>query len=114
GVPVVMITAQNTVIAGCFSRYLGMADVIGNSFISDGKSFGKAVEPYSLREGKTELAGEYAQRKGIALSQCSFYSDSLNDIPLLSAVGAPVAVNPGAFLEKEALRNGWKIVRFDR
>ena len=52
GVPTVMITAQNSIIAGYFARHLGMTAVIGNSFLQEGVRFTRAVEPYSFREGK--------------------------------------------------------------
>ncbi|MCW5655363.1 hypothetical protein [Hydrogenophaga sp.] len=39
-----------------------------------------------------------------------FYSDSINDLPLLSSVGHPVAVNPDALLQRHALANGWRVI----
>ena len=42
------------------------------------------------------------------------YSDSESDLPMLTAVGHPVAVNPDSALERIARDNGWRIVRFDK
>ena len=47
-----------------------------------------------------------------SLNDATFYSDSLNDLPLLRAVGTPVVVNPDAGLLAEAERVGWRVVRF--
>ena len=55
-----------------------------------------------------------AAREGLDLSQCWAYSDSANDIPMLSAVGHPVAVNPDATLRAHARDNDWKIRDFRR
>ena len=43
------------------------------------------------------------------LQRCSAYSDSANDIPMLSLVGTPVAINPDGPLRRHARRNGWTI-----
>lgn len=112
GVPTVMITAQNSIIAGYFARHLEMSAVIGNSFFQEGGRFTRAIEPYAFREGKIFWAGDYAGRYNIAFSECAFYSDSINDVPLLEKVGAPVVVNPDRLLEEKARREGWKILRF--
>ena len=45
-----------------------------------------------------------------ALDRAFFYSDSINDLPLLSAVGQPVAVNPDAQLLQHALAHGWRVL----
>ena len=46
-------------------------------------------------------------------TDCSFYSDSIHDLPLLESVGHPVAANPDRRLRKEARRRGWDIVDFE-
>jgi hypothetical protein len=55
---------------------------------------------------------ELARWDGLDLAQCYAYSDSASDLPMLRAVGHPVAVNPDKRLEREARRNGWPIVHF--
>jgi hypothetical protein len=50
-----------------------------------------------------------AEREGLALRRCAAYSDSANDIPLLSLVGHPVAINPDAKLRAHARANGWQV-----
>ena len=57
---------------------------------------------------------ELANWNGYDLNQCYAYSDSASDLPMLEAVGHPVAVNPDAKLERHARRNGWPIVIFSQ
>jgi HAD superfamily hydrolase (TIGR01490 family) len=66
--------------------------------------------PLPYGEGKLERARDYARDHGAALEECWFYSDSLADLPLLEAVGHPVAVNPQRKLRRLALRRGWPVL----
>ena len=63
---------------------------------------------------KAEAIRAIAAREGLDLSRCSAYSDSSNDIPMLSIVGNPVAVNPDSTLRAHARENDWKIRDFRR
>ncbi len=58
---------------------------------------------------KVTLAERWADRHGIDLAASTFYSDSFNDLPMLSRVGTAVAVNPDPRLRRHARRNGWAI-----
>jgi 3-deoxy-D-manno-octulosonate 8-phosphate phosphatase KdsC-like HAD superfamily phosphatase len=53
-----------------------------------------------------------ADKENLDLTQCSAYSDSANDLPMLTTVGHPVAVNPDAKLKRIARENGWDIRDF--
>lgn len=61
-------------------------------------------------EEKLQLARALAAEAGCALAQCAAYADSIHDLPLLSAVGEPVAVAPDRALERVARTRGWRIV----
>ena len=61
---------------------------------------------------KAEAIRALADREGLDLTRCSAYSDSVNDLPMLSLVGHPVAVNPDAQLRRHARANGWVIRDF--
>jgi len=50
-----------------------------------------------------------AEREGLDLSRCAAYSDSANDLPMLSLVGEPVAINPDRSLREHARREGWRV-----
>jgi len=63
---------------------------------------------------KAEAVRALAEREGLDLSRCSAYSDSANDIPMLSIVGRPFAVNPDPALRDHARDNDWPIRDFRR
>ena len=54
----------------------------------------------------------FAREHGYELARCYAYSDSATDIPMLAAVGNPVAVNPDRTLRKHAMSSGWEIRTF--
>ena len=58
---------------------------------------------------KVDLARAFAAERGLDLAASTFYSDSYNDLPLLEAVGTPVAVNPVLRLYRHSRRHGWRI-----
>jgi phosphoserine phosphatase len=60
-------------------------------------------------EAKAKAVAALAEHEGLDLERCSAYSDSANDIPLLSLVGHPVAVNPDQKLRSHARANGWPV-----
>jgi hypothetical protein len=63
---------------------------------------------------KAQAIRELAARHGVDLAESYAYSDSESDLPMLRAVGHPVAVNPDSALERAAREEGWRIMRFDR
>jgi phosphoserine phosphatase len=63
---------------------------------------------------KAEAVRALAEREGLDLAQCSAYSDSINDVPMLSEVGFPVAVNPDPELREHARTLDWRIRDFRR
>ena len=84
------------------------------SEVNDGVYTGRPAGPFTYREGKAEAIRELAAREGIDLAESYAYSDSESDLPMLRAVGHPVAVNPDAALERIAREEGWRIMRFDQ
>ncbi len=94
---------------------MGMTAGIGTvSEIVDGMYTGRLAGPFCYAEGKVEAITELARWEGLDLRQCYAYSDSASDLPMLEAVGHPVAVNPDSKLERIARRRGWPIVIFSR
>ena len=93
----------------------GMTSGIGTrSRVVDGRYTGELDGPFCYGEGKVEAMVELANWNGYELHQCYAYSDSASDLPMLEAVGHPVAVNPDTKLERHARRNGWPIVIFSQ
>lgn len=92
---------------------LGMTAGIGTrSTVVDGAYTGELDGPFCYGEGKVEAIVELARWHDYDLGQCYAYSDSASDLPMLEAVGHPVAVNPDSRLERHARRHGWPIVIF--
>jgi HAD superfamily hydrolase (TIGR01490 family) len=79
----------------------------------DGVYTGRMLEPFTYRDGKAEALRELADREGYDLAECWAYSDSESDLPMLRAVGNPVAVNPDSELERIARDEGWEILTFE-
>ena len=77
----------------------------------DGRYTGR-LEFYCYGEQKADAIRELAQREGIDLSTTYAYSDSATDLPMLEAVGLPVAVNPDRDLRKVAEQRDWQIRHF--
>ena len=78
---------------------------------ADGRYTGEISVACWGRE-KIERIGAIAARVGLDLAASSAYSDSISDLPMLAAVGHPVAVNPDRPLAEEAARRGWPIMAF--
>ena len=69
---------------------------------------------YCYGPNKALAISELAQRSGIDLNRASAYSDSATDVPMLEAVGHPVAVNPDRELARIATERGWEILHFTK
>ena len=96
------------------AEHLGRVEVIATRAEAvDGKYTGE-IEFYCYGEGKADRIRELAEEQGIDLSGSYAYSDSITDLPMLEAVGNPVAVNPDRDLRREAERRGWQIRDFRR
>jgi HAD superfamily hydrolase (TIGR01490 family) len=115
GRPAYIVTAASQELAEVLAAVLVFDGGIGmRSEVRDGVYTGRPEGPFTYREGKAEAIREIAEREGIDLDESYAYSDSESDLPMMRAVGHPVAVNPDAALEKVARAEGWRIMRFDR
>lgn len=115
GRPVFIVTAASQEMAEMLAHVLHFDGGIGTrSEVHDGVYTGKPAGPFTYREGKAEAIRQVAAERGIDLAQSYAYSDSESDLPMMRAVGHPVAVNPDAALEREARDEGWQIMRFDK
>lgn len=97
------------------AQALGMTGGIGTrSIVDNGVYTGELDGPFCYGTGKVEAMQSLASWNSYDLAQCYSYSDSSSDLPMLEAVGHPVAVNPDSKLERHARRNGWPIVIFSQ
>ena len=111
---VVVISASPEEIVRPLCKHLGIDDVIATraAVDEDGRYTGE-IELYAYGEGKAEAMRELAAAEGIDLEASYAYSDSITDLPMLEAVGNPVAVNPDTALRLVAEEKGWPIRRFE-
>ena len=115
GRPIFICTAASQEMAELMAIVLTFDGAVGSVCeVVDGHYTGRAGGPFTYREGKAQAIRELAEREGIDLSASWGYSDSESDLPMLRAVGHPVAVNPDAELARVAREEGWEVLRFDR
>ncbi len=108
-------TAAAHELAEVLALVLGFDGGIGaRSEVRDGVYTGRPHGPFTYREGKAQAMRELAAERGIDLRDSWAYSDSESDLPMLRAVGNPVAVNPDATLARIAREEGWEVLRFER
>jgi HAD superfamily hydrolase (TIGR01490 family) len=91
--------------------YLGIDDYVANRLeFVNGYATGRILPPVLASATKAKWIREYAERENINLSESYAYSDSISDLPMLSIVGHPVAVNPDFRLKQTALQHDWAIL----
>ena len=108
-----IVTATNRFITEPIARELGVAAIIATDIEEvDGMFTGKPRGTPTFREGKIARVNEWLASRGHRLEDFEswFYSDSLNDLPLLERVTHPVAVDPDATLRAHATERGWQII----
>jgi HAD superfamily hydrolase (TIGR01490 family) len=108
-----LVTAAPVELGAVIAQRLGLTGAIGTvAEIADGRYTGRLVGEMMHGPAKAAAITDLASREGLDLSRCAAYSDSINDVPMLSAVGRPVAVNPDAALRRAARDRGWEIRDF--
>jgi len=110
----VIVTATNSFVTRPIATHLGIEYLIATEPEQVAGEFtgGVAGTP-SFREGKVSRLQQWLQQRGTSWAEVGeswFYSDSLNDLPLLEAVHHPVAVDPDATLRAHADRQGWPVI----
>jgi HAD superfamily hydrolase (TIGR01490 family) len=108
---VILATSSIDFIVAPLAAHLGVDGMLATTLqFENGVCTGRIVgTPMFRREKKNRVLAHLAA-EGVAASECSFYSDSIYDLPLLEVVGRPVAVNPDFKLRRLARRRGWPIV----
>ncbi|MEW2580696.1 HAD family hydrolase [Streptomyces syringium] len=110
GQKVWLVTAAPVETATIIARRLGLTGALGTVAESVGGVYtGKLVGEPLHGPAKAEAVRALAAAEGLDLSRCAAYSDSANDIPMLSIVGYPYAVNPDSRLRKHARERGWRL-----
>lgn len=111
-----LVTATTRFVAEAFAAVLGLQEVLATEPACgpDGHYTGEIVGQACFREHKLTHVQAWLARRGLAWSDVGrswFYSDSINDLPLLQAVTDPVVVDPDPQLRAHALAQGWPVRR---
>ncbi|NDV14243.1 HAD family hydrolase [Crenobacter caeni] len=112
---VMIVTATNRFITGPIARELGVEHLIAVELEedADGRYTGRYTGTPSFKDGKITRLNEWLAARGQTLASFGhsfFYSDSRNDLPLLSLVSDPVAVDPDDALREHAISHGWPVI----
>ena len=106
-----VITSTNRFIVEPICQALGIVELLATDpEIIDGRYTGKIVGTPTYQEGKVERLKLWLSENNETLAGSYFYSDSINDLPLLLEVERPVAVDPDDALSAEATSRGWDII----
>lgn len=115
GHDVVLVSGALDWIAKYLADYLGATGVIANRLeMKDRFATGKLLRPVVAGPEKASLIRNHAREHGHDLDECFAYSDSYSDVPMLSVVGHPAAVNPDRRLRVLASTYHWPIIHLDR
>src|SRR6476469_8438220 len=113
GRPVWLVTATPIEVATVISTRLGLTGALGTvGEVSDGMYTGRLVGDILHGSAKAVAVQAIADQEDLDLKRCWAYSDSYNDVPLLSLVGHPVAINPDAKLRRHARDRNWPVYDF--
>jgi HAD superfamily hydrolase (TIGR01490 family) len=108
-----LVTATPVELAQIIAHRLGLTGALGTvAEVKDGQYTGRLVGELMHGGAKAEAVRALAEREGLDLARCTAYSDSANDLPMLTLVGTAVAVNPDTDLRAVARSRGWQIRDF--
>jgi len=111
GLRQVLITGALDITVAPLARHLGLDHVVTNRLeFVDGLATGRLLPPVMAAATKASWIRTYAEKEGLNLSDCYSYSDSMSDLPMLSVVGHPSAVNPDFRLRATAQQHDWPIL----
>jgi HAD superfamily hydrolase (TIGR01490 family) len=105
-----LVTAAPVEIARIIAERLGLTGALGTvAEHVDGEYTGRLVGELLHGGAKAEAVRALAEAEGLDLSRCAAYSDSFNDLPMLTMVGEPCAINPDSRLRDHAKAHGWRV-----
>jgi HAD superfamily hydrolase (TIGR01490 family) len=111
GLRQVVVTGALDVTVKPLMAYLGIRDYAANRLeFVNGVATGRLLPPVLASATKASWIRTFAEREGLSLSDSYAYSDSMSDLPMLSVVGHPAAVNPDMRLRQTALHHDWPIL----
>jgi putative phosphoserine phosphatase/1-acylglycerol-3-phosphate O-acyltransferase len=113
GARVVILSSSITTICMEMANNLGIDDVLCTELeVENGYLTGRPSGRICYGAEKLTRFKDYCEKNNAIVSETWYYGDSVSDLPVLCLTGKPVCVNPDKELVKEALKRGWKIVRW--
>lgn len=110
-----LLTTASVYLCAPVLRRLDIEHALCNRFeVAEGRFTGRPSGPLCYGVGKVEHARALCDRVGSELTAATFYTDSMSDLPMLEAVGHPVAVNPDPRLRRVAVKRSWPILDWGR
>ena len=111
GHSILIASATNSLIVSYVSKMLGVDKFISSEVLFRSElCTGLIKKPHALGEGKLVLVKKFVEMTNYEFQNSFFYSDSINDLPLLSAVGYPIAINPDEKLMSVSNLKGWRVL----
>jgi HAD superfamily hydrolase (TIGR01490 family) len=114
GREIVIVSSSGAEMVEPIGEMLGVDRVVATRMVTVEGRYSGEIDFYAYGENKAEAMRQVAAEGGYDLADCYAYSDSITDLPMLSAVGHPTAVNPDRGLRKAALERGWPVLQFVR
>lgn len=111
GLRQVVVTGALDVSIKPLMEHLGITEYVSNRLeFVNGLATGRLLPPVMASATKASWIRTYAEREGISLGDSYAYTDSMSDLPMLSVVGHPAAINPDMRLRQTALHHDWPIL----
>src|SRR4051812_36015956 len=114
GREIVIVSSSGTEVVEPIGEMLGADRVVATRMVTVDGHYTGEIEFYAYGENKADAVRQVATEGGYDLGDCYAYSDSITDLPMLSEVGHPTAVNPDRALRRTALERGWPVREFTR
>ncbi|MGY1812990.1 HAD family hydrolase [Blastococcus sp. SYSU D00820] len=114
GREIVIVSSSGAEMVEPIGEMLGADRVVATRMVVEDGRYTGEIAFYAYGENKAAAMREVAAAGGYDLADCYAYSDSITDLPMLSAVGHPTAVNPDRALRRAATERGWPVREFSR
>jgi HAD superfamily hydrolase (TIGR01490 family) len=114
GREIVIVSSSGAEMVEPIGELLGVDRVVATRMVREDGRYTGEIDFYAYGQNKAAAMRELAAESGYDLADCYAYSDSITDLPMLSAVGHPTAVNPDRALRRAAAERGWPVLEFSR
>ncbi len=107
---VVIITSELKQVISPVRKFIYVDDIISTEVAIDNGVYTGQIRSLPIGKYRAAILNSYCSKNNFDMGKSYAYSDHHSDIPMLSSVGHPIAVNPDTRLKAYALRRGWKII----